>query len=291
MAREKSEELGLFDQSTAIRRLVDMIESVRLSRRAHWAAHRHPLQKRFSQEELRDFVPSYKNLMIGRTKRLPSRAVVLQIAEYLECEQLETNALLQTAEYAPLPLMLSDADYQRALELGRTLLNSISLPAQLVSYGWRAEAANPAFQRVNGLPSIETLPREKQFAIPCFFSPVSPYFLLYSPSDEIRRTNFNSLLAFFRQMHRPFIHEIWYQKIIDQFEQLPEFRQAWSVSDQPQEQEVGRTVFAMPTFSSLLSEQWVRIPLGEAAFPLILMTIPLNDPARDLYHTFGIHTC
>lgn len=290
MVRRKSEELGLFDQSIAIGQLVDLVESIRLSRRERWATQRHLLQKRFSQEELRDLVPSYKNLMIGRTKRLPSRAVILQIAEYLECEQHETNMLLQTAEYAPLPLILSDPEYQRALQSGRTLLNGISLPAQLVSYGWRAEAVNSSFQRVNCLPSIDSLPHEKQFAIHCFFNRESPYFSLYTPSIEYKRSNFSSLIAFFRQMHSPFIHEHCYQDIIDQFKQLPEFKQAWSASYSFQEQDAGKTVFYLPGYSSLLAEQWVRIPLGEAAFPLILMTIPLNDVAREVYRAHDAYS-
>jgi hypothetical protein len=290
MARKKSEELGLFDQSIAIGQLVDLVESIRLSRRERWATQRHPLQKRFSQEELRDLVPSYKNLMIGRTKRLPSRTVVLQIAEYLECEQHETNALLQAAEYAPLPLMWSDAQYQRALEFGRTLLNGISLPAQLVSYGWYAEAVNSAFQRVNSLPSIELLPFEKRCAIHCFFNRESPYFPMYSPSIEYKRSNFSSLIAFFRQIHNPFVHEHSYQDMIDQFDQLPEFRQAWSTSHNFQEQDAGKTVFLQPGYSSLLTEQWVRVPLSEAAFPLILMTIPLNDAAREVYRAYDAYS-
>jgi hypothetical protein len=290
MARKDSEALGFFDQTLAIRRLVNVIEQLRLNRRSQWASQAHPLQKRFSQEELRDLVPSYKNLMIGRTRRLPSRAVVLQIAEYLESTYYETNALLQAAEYAPLAVVLSDTEYQQAVAFGRVLLENISLPAQLITYGWRAEAVNPAFSRVNSLPEIDTLPHEKQFAMHCFFSRASPFFSLYRPTVQLQRENSLSLIAFFRQLHSTFLHEMWFTTLVDQFEQLPDFREAWYRSETLYEHEIGKTVLTMSGYSELLMEQWVRVPIGEAAFPVILMTIPVNDVAREVYRVQGIYS-
>jgi class 3 adenylate cyclase len=81
-----------------ITRLVDAIEKIRAQRQRE----RRRSDKTFSQEELRIVAyPSYKNLLTGRTLRLPDRSVLLQIAEYLECTPAEHQTLLRIAGYLP----------------------------------------------------------------------------------------------------------------------------------------------------------------------------------------------
>lgn len=81
--------------------VITAVEAVRLARRQQVAAHPHPQGKRFSQEELAEAAyPSYKNLINGRTGRLPDRTTLMQIADYLECTLDERNSLLLAAQYA-----------------------------------------------------------------------------------------------------------------------------------------------------------------------------------------------
>lgn len=79
--------------------LVRQIEAIRL-RRKRTTPH-HPNGKRFSQDELCALAyPSYKNMILARTGRLPDREALLQIADYLECTPGERNDLLRAARYA-----------------------------------------------------------------------------------------------------------------------------------------------------------------------------------------------
>jgi hypothetical protein len=43
--------------------------------------------------------PTYKNLLVGRSQRIPSRQTLMQIAEYLECSMESRNNLLLAARY------------------------------------------------------------------------------------------------------------------------------------------------------------------------------------------------
>ena len=52
--------------------LLGEIETVRLKRQDEYRDQGHPQSKRFTQQELNDEVcPTYKNLLIGRSNRLP----------------------------------------------------------------------------------------------------------------------------------------------------------------------------------------------------------------------------
>jgi class 3 adenylate cyclase len=88
-------------QDALVAAVASAVESIRQERRRQYRKHPHPAGKRFSQEELAEFVyPSYKNLLLGRTRRPPDRDALLTIADYLECTLEERNHLLHTARYA-----------------------------------------------------------------------------------------------------------------------------------------------------------------------------------------------
>ncbi|MNW43060.1 hypothetical protein D3C74_202490 [compost metagenome] len=78
------------------------IEALRSKRQQKLADRPHPSLKRFTQQELNnEAFPSYKNLLVGRTRRIPDRQRIINIAEYLECTSDERNDLLLAAGYPP----------------------------------------------------------------------------------------------------------------------------------------------------------------------------------------------
>ncbi len=110
-----------------ITHLVHEIEMLRLKRKRSYT--RHPEGKRFSQDELCNTVyPSYKNMLLGRTQRLPDRAALMQIADYLECTPAERNALLRAAQYAPEDLPDQQRRKQTTILMGSVF---VTLPAAL----------------------------------------------------------------------------------------------------------------------------------------------------------------
>ncbi|GAB4525878.1 MAG: hypothetical protein OHK0046_42210 [Anaerolineae bacterium] len=78
-----------------------IVENIRYARKQEFRA-LGVQHKLFTQDEICQLIyPSYKNILIGRSNRLPDRDTVLKLADYLECTPNERNALLRAAYYLP----------------------------------------------------------------------------------------------------------------------------------------------------------------------------------------------
>src|SRR5947207_9399891 len=109
-------EIGAPATSEGLRDLLGEIETLRITRQQRIKEHPHPSLKRFTQQELTDEAcPTYKNLLVGRSLRVPSRQSILQIAQYLECTAHERNNLLLAARYLPEALELEGVQLKQAL--------------------------------------------------------------------------------------------------------------------------------------------------------------------------------
>src|SRR6266581_1008110 len=98
----KEESAPSKEQAQVFQQLLGAIEAVRITRQEEYREKCHPQLKRFTQQELNDEAcPTYKNWLIGRSNRLPSRSMLLNIADYLECSLSQGNDLLLAAQYLP----------------------------------------------------------------------------------------------------------------------------------------------------------------------------------------------
>ncbi|GAB4525870.1 MAG: hypothetical protein OHK0046_42190 [Anaerolineae bacterium] len=90
-------------EEVLLRRLLTKMEYLRELRLRQLGTTSFAKLKSFTQQELNDEIcPSYKNYLKGRSRRLPSRQMVIAIAHYLDCTQDEMNDLLLTVEYLPI---------------------------------------------------------------------------------------------------------------------------------------------------------------------------------------------
>lgn len=258
------------DPDGIIQDFVDAVETLRVRRRNEYQGRPHDMGKRFSQEELYLLVPSYKNLLVGRTQRLITCAGIMQIANYLECSRDETNELLLAAQYAPEPIDLYDDEYKAALAHGRTVLETLLMPASLVSYGWYREAVNAAFLQTYQLPPLEDFGR---YAIPTFFDPASPFHAWVAPTWE---ANAPQLVWMFKQMHRAYQNAAWLQTALQSYRRLPDFAPIWQTTYEAALLGVIKT--HLP--ATILTEQWLITPLSTATFPLIILHVPLDETTR-----------
>jgi hypothetical protein len=88
----KEERVPSKEQTRVFHQLLGAIEAVRITRQEEYCEKAHPQLKRFTQQELNDEAcPTYKNWLIGRSNRLPSRSMLMTIADYLECSLSERN--------------------------------------------------------------------------------------------------------------------------------------------------------------------------------------------------------
>src|SRR5258708_12318857 len=139
---------------------MDGIERVRVRGEEEGRDRPHPLVKRFTQQELTDEAyPTYKNLLVGRSHRVPSRESILQIAAYLECSAAERNDLLLAARYLPESLELAGPELKQALEQAQHLMDPLPYPAMIVTHTLHVEAINEAFQRLFEFPPLTPTPQ------------------------------------------------------------------------------------------------------------------------------------
>lgn len=260
------------DQRALIRALVGEIETLREKRRAQVDQQSSSTGKRFTQEELADYCRlSYKNLLYGYTHRLPSRAQVLQIAEYLECTVAETNDLLATAEYMPVQVELGADREQAVLEQAKFYVHTLPLPAIVFRRGWEIVAANRFQLALNRMESLDAIPHEKRTAVHWFCDPALPSYHVHAANPTTWQTNVQSMAALFRTSLQPFQHEAWLQALMRRWRALPGFAKAWDtvVADPHAYEQVEFVTTTTSVFvPALIRERNLIVPLGPVFFLL-----------------------
>lgn len=272
-----------------LRNTLEEIEILRLTRQEEVRNHPHPLLKRFTQQEVTDEVcPTYKNLLVGRSQRIPSRQTLMQIADYLECTIAQRNDLLLAARYLPESLELKGAELRQALEQARQLMRTLPYPAMLVTHTLEIEAINETFQRLFELPPLAAIPRGQRHVLPLFFRHDLPI---------RRRSRFNEQaikawqagvlrgIQLFQQSNRLYQFEAWYQELVDQFCEVADFRQYWERMPElhDQQQEPPKLLLGQnATTGELLpiQLQHIRISICSHMYPCIMALLPLDDAAR-----------
>jgi hypothetical protein len=276
------------NQRPLIRTLVTEIEALRLKRRAQWQERLHPNGKQFTQEELCDLAyPSYKNLLKGRTLRLPSRVALLGIADYLECALHETNDLLLAAEYMPLQVELR-ADQERvALEQARHMMHSFPLPTILVTRGWHWEEHNRFFQNI--YPSLVLHQLRHRSIFDVILTPMFPFRHAWGPDAPTWRTNIQSFLTLFRDVHRPFRREAWYQQMLTQAQRdYPDIAPLWAPIAATEELQLVYQHRMLDTITGVIfHNRAFPLTFGPAAFPQLIVTMPVDAAARQVYQRAG----
>src|SRR4051812_15052265 len=139
----QNSEAGTFATSRVLRDLLGEIETLRITRQQEIKEYSHPQLKRFTQQELTDEAcPTYKNLLVGRSLRVPSRLTILHIAQYLECTAGERNNLLLAARYLPETLELEGSQLKQALEQAQHLMGTLPYPAMIITHTFSVLAVN-----------------------------------------------------------------------------------------------------------------------------------------------------
>ncbi len=275
-----------------LRDILGEIETLRNIRQEEARDRPHPFLKRFTQQELTDEAcPTYKNLMIGRSQRIPSRQTLMQIADYLECSMESRNTLLLAARYLPESLELAGDALRLTLEQARQLMETLPYPAMLVTHTLAIEALNEPFQRFFAFPPLMTLPRTQRYVLPVFFREDLPIRERSSFNDQAVKAwqaGVSRGIQLFKQSNRLSQFEPWYQELVTQFCAVADFRQYWEQTpsmldqhDTPSKLLLGRNA---------TTEEWVpielqhiRISVCSHMYPCIMALRPLDAAARAVF--------
>lgn len=275
------------------RTLIGEIEALRRKRRQHWRENGSRGDKRWSQEELTQLAYSgFHNLLIGRSRRVPSRPAVLRIAEYLECTTQETNDLLVAAEYLPLQVELREDDYQRAMDQAYALMHTVALPCVILGRRWQIVAMNRYTEALNAIPSWEEVPPERRSMVHLFFDPHLPTHEVHASTPAVWQRNASNMLRLLRRASLPFQHDAWFAQQLRVWQTLPQFNAFYAAitaaaaagEEQPYEDLTTIPSRFVPT---LIQERNIIVPLSTTLFPCIGFGLPHDEPARRTYLQAG----
>ena len=275
-----------------LRDILEEIEVLRIKRQEEVRDRPHPFLKRFTQQELTDEAcPTYKNLLVGRSQRIPSRQTLMQIADYLECSIESRNNLLLAARYLPESLELEGDALRLTLEQARQLMETLPYPAMLVTHTLAIEALNEPFQRFFAFPPLMAFPRTQRYVLPVFFREdllIRDRSTFNDQAVKAWQAGVSRGIQLFKQSNRLYQFEPWYQELVEQFCSVSDFRQYWkqtpAVLDQhhvPAKLLLGRNA----TTGELLPIQLrnIRISVCSHMYPCIMALLPLDDAARDVF--------
>ncbi len=275
-----------------LRDVLGEIEVLRMKRQEEGRDRPHPFLKRFTQQELTDEAcPTYKNLLVGRSRRVPSRQALMQIADYLECSMESRNNLLLAARYLPESLELEGDALRLTLEQARQLMETLPYPAMLVTHTLAIEALNEPFQRFFAFPPLMVLPRTQRYVLPVFFRedlPIRERSTFNDQAVKAWQAGISRAIQLFKQSNRLSQFEPWYYELVKQFCAVADFRRYWEQDaetldqhDVPSKLLLGRNATTEEWLPIQL--QHIRISVCSHTYPCIMALRPLDDAGRSVF--------
>jgi len=289
----KEESAPTKEQARVFHQLLGAIEAVRITRQEKYREKHHPQLKRFTQQELNDEAcPTYKNWLIGRSNRLPSRSMLMTIADYLECSLSERNAILLAAQYLPEQPGWEGDDLRRALEHAQQIMETLPYPAIVVTHTFQVQAANEFALRLLELPPLETIPPHQRSTIHFLFHP-----------DVCRRSTMNaearamwqkhalSGIQLFKQQNVLFQYDAWYQQSVQQWCAIPGFQEYWEKAREATRQEVAPTKMVLARMATTgevlpIHLRHMLISVSGKISPAVSAFLPVDEAARAVYASY-----
>ncbi|MNO22100.1 hypothetical protein D3C76_118770 [compost metagenome] len=268
------------------------IEALRMKRQQKLADRPHPSLKRFTQQELNDEAfPSYKNLLVGRTRRMPDRQTIISIAEYLECTSDERNDLLLAAGYLPIQTELEGRSLERALEWAQQTMRGIPFPAMIITHTQEIKEVNEPFRHLFDIPldrSYDGLMNRIDFHFNSNV-PIRPRSTFDKASFEQWKEHAIHGLHAFKREHMLSRYDAWYQKLFDRVQKY-NVDEYLNVPDAGAKVDHTQTILAgMKSSSELVPIRYRQVSISEGSrlYPQIEVFLPVDTAARTVFENLG----
>lgn len=282
-------------QHSLMKAALEEIEALRMKRQRQYADQSHPSLKRFTQQELNDEAcPTYKNLLIGRSRRLPDRQTLLRIADYLECTSEERNDLLVAAGYLPFPSEMTGRALELALDQARQLMSQLPLPAMIVTPSLDIQEFNDSFRQLFDI-SRDTFDKQGMNLIDFHFNsdfPIRSRSTFDAASFRQWESHAIYGLQAFKRNHLLSRHDDWYQKLVRKLHRYDDADKYWNMErNQPEPQDnCARTILAgTASTGELVPIRYKQafLSVGRTTFPRIGVFLPDDEPAREVFAGLG----
>ena len=290
----KEERVHSKEQARVFHQLLRTIEAVRITRQEQYHEQRHPQMKHFTQQELNDEAcPTYKNWLIGRSHRLPSRSMLIQIADYLECSLNERNDILLAAQYLPLQSKWEGDALQQALEQARQIMEALPYPAMVVTHTFQVQAANELFLRLLELPPLDTVPPHQRSTIHFLFHPdIGRRSTMNTEARAMWQKHTLSGIQLFKQQNALSRYDAWYQQSVQQWCEIPGFQKYWEQAREETGQEITPTKLVLARMATTSEVLPIRIrhmfiPISGKISPAVSAFLPVDEAARAVYASFS----
>lgn len=248
--------------------------------------------KRFTQQELNDEAfPSYKNLLVGRTRRIPTRQTIINIAEYLECTSDERNDLLLAAGFLPIQTELYGRSLERALEWAQQTMRSIPFPAMVVTHTQDIKGLNEPFHQLFEIPldrSYDGLMNRVDLHFNSGF-PIRSRSTFDKASFKQWEEHIINGIQAFKSEHMLSRYDAWYQKLLDRV-------QKYNACEYLSVPDVGGNVDQIQTILARIESSGDLIPVryrqvsisaGGRLYPQIEVFLPVDSAARTVFENLG----
>jgi len=293
----KEDNEPLKEPARVLAQLLGAIEAVRITRQEDYHEQSHPQLKRFTQQELNDEAcPTYKNWLIGRSNRLPSRSMLMTIADYLECSLSERNDLLLAAQYLPEQPEWEGDELRRALEQAQQIMEMLPYPAIVVTRTFQIQAANEFFLRLLELPPLDTLPPHQRSTIHLLFrSECRRRSTVNAEARAMLQKHMLYGIQLFKQQNVLSQYDSWYQEFVKQCYEIPDFQKYWEKAQEATRQENAPTkmfLARMATTGEVLPirVRHMLVSVSSKIYPAVSALLPVDEAARAVYASFGCVT-
>lgn len=274
-------------QVDVLKAVVGLIEEIRYKRYDEWRDKLHPLGHTFTQLELIQVaLPTYGNLLAGRSKRLPARQQILEIAEYLECTIAETNDLLRSAQYLPEYDLLTQPKRKLAIARAKLLLHSLPLPGLILEHTGDVLDANMPEIRGQSLPPMSEWQPDQfnivRWALDSKLPTYAQYNLTPAFSAKAQRTTATLIYS----MNRQFLYEPVIQQKLSEYHQLAGFTSAWKNVVQDSDDNTHDNYNPL-LLDQVFTETTHLIPLTPNAEISLCFFTPVGEAAYHVYRKIG----
>lgn len=282
-------------ENSRLKIVIGEIEALRMKRQHELTDRPHPYLKRFTQQELNDEAfPSYKNLLVGRSRRIPDRQTIINIAEYLDCTSDERNDLLMAAGYLPIQTELEGRALERALEWSHQTMRGIPFPAMIVTHTQNIKGVNEPFRHLFDIPFDRNYDGLMNRIDLHFNSdlPIRSRSTFDKASFEQWEAHAKNEINAFKREHILSRYDAWYQKLFHKF-------QKYNVDEYPNVLDAGEEIDHVQTILARIESSGELVPIryrqisisaGSRVYPQIAVFLPVDAAARKVFEDLGCPT-
>ena len=225
--------------------------------------------------------------------RLPSRSMLMTIADYLECNLSERNDLLLAAQYLPEQPEWEGDELRQALEHAQQIMETLPYPAAVVTHTLQVHAANEFFLRLMELPPLDTVPPHQRTTVHFLFHPdFCKRTKMKADARAMWQEHAISGIQLFKRQNVLFQYDAWYQQLVKQWCEIPGFQEYWEKARETTRQEVAPTkklLARMATTGEVLPirVRHMMISISGKTSPAVSAFLPVDEATRAVFASFS----